>query len=136
MKLSRKTRILSALLALASMLFMQLAVAGYVCPNMQITQAMGAIAMQAAVIDHADMAGCEELESVQPAQCKAQAQIGQQSFDKQDPPRVSPFVALPLMLAIASPDRACQTPTTGREGALLTRTTAPPLLIQHCCFRI
>ena len=127
---------MSALLALASMLFMQLAVAGYVCPNMQITRAMGAIALQAAVIDHAEMAGCEELESGPPAQCKAQAQIGQQSLDKQDPPRVSSFVALPLMLTIASPDRAYQTPITGREGALLTRTTAPPLLIQNCCFRI
>jgi hypothetical protein len=136
MKLSRHSRFMSALLALASMLFMQLAVAGYVCPNMQIAQAMGAIAMQAAVIDHADMAGCEGLESGQPAQCKTQAQIGQQSLDKQDPPRVSPFVALPLMLATAYPDPAYQTPTTEREAVLLTRTTAPPLSIQNCCFRI
>lgn len=136
MKLSHKSRIVSALLALVSMMFMQLAVAGYMCPSMQIAHAMDAIAMQVVAIDHHDMSACEEFEIDQPSQCPTQVKIDHQSLDKQDTPRIPPFMALTLVVAINHADVAYHPLAMQREASWLTRTTAPPLSIQNCCFRI
>ena len=115
MKLPRKYRFLTALIALFGMLFMQLAVASYACPTMP---------------------GCDQLDPAQPALCHAHCQDGKASLDKAEAPVVSPAAvivsALPAPLA---PLAALGLP--GAEPAsFLQRSTAPPISIRHCCFRI
>ena len=126
MMTQRKPRLFVALCAAASLLFTQLAVAAYTCP--------GAPSPAAAAAAKAE-AGCDELDHAKPNLCRAHCQQQAQSADK------------PVGLA------APPAPPTGRNAALvpivrvsfvsaedqqwlLVRTTAPPLTIRHCCFRI
>lgn len=79
MRLSRQSRFFAALLALFSILFTQLAVAGYACPSMQIAQA------RAAVYD-SDMPGCGEMVAEDTVLCQNHGQVVNQSFDKAEVP--------------------------------------------------
>lgn len=131
MKLARPTRLVAALIALISLLFMQLAVASYTCPGM--AKALSASGMH----DMHDMHGCAGgIDKQQPGLCHAHGHASQQSLDKPEPPPVQPFVAVALT-QVLSPIDATHHPSRPAQNALfLTRTTAPPLAIRHCCFRI
>jgi len=123
MKFRRTSRIVAAMVALFSMLFMQLAVASYACPSAANPVATGA--------------QCAGMDPAQPSLCKAKATnlAAKQALDKPDLPPVLPFVAADLAgIVIAdawAPDSA--------EGATappgLARSLSPPHSIEHCCFR-
>jgi len=123
MKFRRTSRIVAAMVALFSMLFMQLAVASYACPSAANPVATGA--------------QCAGMDPAQPSLCKAKAAnlAAKQALDKPDLPPVLPFVAADLAgIVIAdawAPDSA--------EGATappgLARSLSPPHSIEHCCFR-
>lgn len=137
MRLSGQSRVLAALLALVSMLFTQLAVASYVCPRMQIAHAMESIAASEAAVDHHDMSGCEGMDTTDKSVgCQEHNQTGNQSLDKPELPNVSPFMASVLLQTVAHTDRPYQSVILHAAGLFLTRTTAPPLSIRNCCFRI
>jgi hypothetical protein len=136
MQQSRRHRFIATLLALISVLFTQLAVAAYVCPSMQIGQAMESIAALGAKVDHA-MAGCDGMDSEQPVLCQNHGQVSHQSLDKPELPDVAPFIATTLVQAVGFADIAYQDTTTSPSANLsLKRSTAPPLSIRNCCFRI
>lgn len=135
MRLSRRFRFAAALVALFSVLFTQLAVAAYACPRMQIAQAMESIAAPAAAA-HDEMPGCAGMDAQESPQCQDHGQAGTQSLDKPELPNVSPFITAILVQAIAHGDLAFPSTTSASSSLSLTRTTAPPLSIQHCCFRI
>lgn len=134
MKLPRRYRILTALIALFGMLFMQFAVAAYACPGLQggdTSQAMvdDATAMQT-------MPGCDQPDAAKPALCHAHCQDGKSSLDKPQTPVVSP--AAVIVSAILTPLEPL-TPAHSfgaRPDFLLSRITSPPIAIRHCCFRI
>jgi hypothetical protein len=117
------------------MLFMQLAVAAYACPQL----AAGTAGTQDHVMTparHHAMPCCDQPDPVQPSLCHAHGQVGKQSLDKPEPPPVQPFTAVGFAIPLAP-----ATPVDGGAGApagiaLLARTTAPPLSIRHCCLRI
>lgn len=132
MKLSRPSRVVAALIVLISMLFMQLAVAGYACPGFKIGQASDSMSMD---VDQA-MVGCQGMDTVQPSLCHANDQAGNQSLDKPELPHVHPFIAAALTLVVHDIALTYSPITAQPESLLLTRTTAPPLSIRHCCFRI
>ncbi len=136
MRLSRKSRFLTALVALFSVLFTQLAVAAYVCPSGQIAQAFDAVAAAHAAAGHQNMSDCDEASMDQPVLCKAQTQVGSQSLDKPQLPDISPFLAVTLVASVMQEDHRLLSVPPQFSGLLLTRTTAPPLAIQNCCFRI
>ena len=138
MRLSRRPRLVATLLALISVLFTQLAVAAYACPSMQIAQAMESIAISATAIDHQNMAGCEEMEMDReaPVLCQNHGQTGHQSLDKPEVPDVLPFTATLLMQSLSVAASSYQSVAPPAENIFLKRTTAPPLSIQNCCFRI
>ncbi|MDP3841548.1 MAG: hypothetical protein Q8Q81_02985 [Oxalobacteraceae bacterium] len=136
MKLSRRSRFVATLLALISVLFTQLAVAGYVCPSMEIGQAIGSIAASAVPIDHHAVGGCEGGESAKTELCQHQSQVSKQSLDKPELPHVSPFMATMLVQAVSHADSGFRSIDRPAEANFLTRTTAPPLSIRNCCFRI
>lgn len=117
MKLSRPSRIVAALLALVSVLFMQFAVASYICPTMK-------------------MDGCSGKDMTQPSLCHAHDQAGNQSLDKPVSPPVQPFMPVALVMTVASGEIGHLSQADRPNTFLLARATAPPLAIQHCCFRI
>ena len=132
MKLSRSSRLVSALIALFSILFMQLAVASYACPSLDAEHA----AQQIAAMPVSDMAGCHDMDPVQPSLCHAYGQSGNQSLDKPAVPPLQPFLAIGFGLPV-TPLEATHPPAFAVDRSnFLTHASAPPVAIRHCCFRI
>lgn len=132
MKLTRKTRLTAALLALVGMLFMQLAVAAYACPDFNMSNG-SPLFSQADTMGDA-MPDCDQPDPGQPALCHAHCQDQQQSFDKAELPSLSP-VLLAGFFVTMTPIR--HPPSSfGPLAARPTRTTDPPISIRNCCFRI
>ena len=134
MNRSPQFRFVAALIALFSMLFMQLAVASYACPNMRMGQQGAATAMSADT--SAMSADCKGMDMEQPSLCHAQDQVGNQSLDKPQLPSVQPFVSVGLVQAITIFDVFYAPFPSQPRPLYLTRATAPPLAIRNCCFRI
>jgi hypothetical protein len=132
---SSRQRIVGALIALIGMLFMQLAVAGYLCANTAQSPVETAMAMPMTP-DAQTMPGCDKLDPAQPSLCHAQAHANQQSLDKPPLPDVQPFIPGALALVIQSFEPAYRAPLRLRLNTLLAHATAPPPSIRNCCFRI
>ncbi|ABE45402.1 hypothetical protein [Polaromonas sp. JS666] len=129
---NRRTRLITVLFALVSLLFMQLAVASYACPG-----AASTVAEVAAMAD-ARMPCAEpmslNMDDTQPNLCQAHCQTGQQTADKYEFP--SPVAISALPSDFTSPPIG---PVFSGAPLLvpdLKRTTAPPVAIRNCCFRI
>jgi hypothetical protein len=134
MHASRRSRLTAALIALFSMLFMQLAVASYACPTSKIA-AFGTIGSAASGAAQHAMPGCADMDMEQPSLCHAHEQVGTQSLDKPDLPQVQPFTAAGFSQLLLPPRIIIPASIVANE-VILTRAAAPPLSIQHCCFRI
>jgi hypothetical protein len=134
MNRSPKLRVVAALIALFSMLFMQLAVASYACPNLRTGQQNASTAMSAESPEMAS--GCMGMDMEQPSLCHAHDQVGNQSLDKPQLPNVQAFVPVALVQAIFSIDAVYHSLPSQPPPLYLTRVTAPPLAIRNCCFRI
>jgi hypothetical protein len=128
MKLSRPQRLTTALIMLFSLLFAQLAVAAYACP-------VDVPSPKAAVISMANMPGCTGMDMVKPALCGAHCDKVHQSADTPSAPIVQAFVPCSLELVLPRMDRSATVPPAATAALPLTRTTAPPMAIRHCCFR-
>ena len=129
---NRHQRLITVLFALVSLLFMQLAVAGYICPGSEPKIA------EAAAMAEAGMPCAEAMpltmDDQQPNLCQAHCQAGHQSADKHELSSPVAISALPanFSLQIALPvfsDAPLQAPH-------LQRTTASPVAIRNCCFRL
>jgi hypothetical protein len=126
---SRKSRPWVALCAVASLLFAQLAMAAYACP--------GESAADRTALESAPSAapGCEGMDSSQPALCQAHCQQAAQSLEKPVTPVVPPAPWMHPIVLPAPEIRTAFAPS-GNQRSLLARSTAPPLAIRNCCFRI
>lgn len=131
MKLSQPTRAIAAIIMLFSLLFSQLAVSAYACPMSDRVQTVESVGM-------ADMPGCTDMsiDKSSPALCAAHCDSGHQSADTSGSPTVQPFIACSLEVVLPRIERSFISLSSALESVPLTRTTAPPLAIQHCCFRI
>lgn len=135
MRLSRRSRFATALFALISVLFMQLAVAAYACPSLQPVDAYAAMVMQGS--EHDGMAGCEgTVDTEQPALCYAHSQVGNQSLDKPVSPDIPPSVAIVLIPLMQDLEAAYRPISPHADAAWRRHDSAPPLSIRNCCFRI
>lgn len=135
MRLTRSCRWYAAVIALLSVLFMQLAVAAYACPQLTAASPSGRGQVMEMAHGH-EMSCCDKPDPAQPALCHAHGEAGKQSLDKPDLPAVHPFSAVGLAIPLSpvvTLDSAASTPV---DGAWLARTTAPPIAIRNCCFRI
>jgi hypothetical protein len=108
-------------------LTMQLAVAGYVCPNAWADRHIAELAHSTA-----DCGG--DLDTEQPGLCKAHAQYGKQSLDKPLSAPVAPFAATTLLYELRLAGSSSL--VSDLPDPFLARASAPPLTISHCCFRI
>lgn len=131
----RRHRLFTVLVALVSLLFMQLAVSGYVCPA-------GMSGLKAEVIKVSAHAGmpCSgsmsetSTDDAQPALCHAHCQSDQQSADTYQLPDVP---VMPAIAPVFSQQEVLSiSPGLPSQAPLLQRTTAPPLSVRNCCFRI
>lgn len=134
MKHSHSSRVISALIVLISMLFMQLAVAGYACPSFNVEPLNESVSME--MDSNQAMTGCENKDKSQPSLCRAHDQAGNQSIDKPTTPHVAPFLPAALTLVFRNIEIGGNATTEQPNALLLTRSTAPPLSIRNCCFRI
>jgi hypothetical protein len=135
MKLSRPSRFVAALIALFSILFMQLAVAAYVCPDFPVGQTDKPVSISVSSLVH-DTSDCQGMDIEQANLCDAHDQAGTQSLDKPGLPQVQSFVAIGTVIALPSIEATYRAPAAQSTPFSLTRTTAPPLAIRNCCFRI
>lgn len=136
MKLPYRIRVIAALIALMSILFAQLAVAAYACPRTQEVQGMTSNQEYLAAADQRHPPDCEELDSESPSLCHAHGQAGKHSLDKPPVPHVSPFAATTILVVVISGDALLPADSYAIDPLSLRRTTAPPLSIRNCCFRI
>lgn len=134
MRLRRKYRLLTALVALVGVLFTQLAIAAYACPSLYGSQDTAMVANAPSAM--ASMPDCDQPDSTEPALCLAHCQDAKSSLDKPELPAVAPatFFVSSILVALAPP-RLAPLNDVGRDSLLL-RTTSPPIAIRHCCFRI
>jgi hypothetical protein len=136
MKRHYRHRLATVLFALISLLFMQLAIAGYACP--------GGIQQMAKTADGGTpmaQAGlpCDDAMAFTPGDeqtslCHAHCKADPQTADIYQSPNVPSLAELasdfPLPIIIPAPMGALL------QAPLLRRTTAPPLAVRNCCFRI
>ena len=131
MKPSLATRIIAVVLAISSMLFMQLALAAYVCPGIS----QGGATMMAS---STDMPGCDGMDVEQTALCHAhtQDQSSKQTLDRADLPPVAPFIAGQLVQALVPVPVFSASHYSSYATHYPSPSAAPPIAILHCCFRI
>ncbi len=128
----RRIRLKAALVALVSLVFMQLAVAAYVCPGSVVslaeTAAMGKSGMPCAGSESVVM------DEEQPNLCQAHCQVGQQSADTYQLPTLA--CASSVLAVYPAATAAPLLPGVPIQPPLVQRSTAPPLTVRNCCFRI
>lgn len=134
MKLTRPSRVIAALLVLASMLFMQLAVAGYACPSFNAAPPDESMSMSKD--NNQAMIRCGGSDKSQPSLCLTQDQSGNQSLDKPMTPHTFPLLRAALTLVVQNIEFVGGIAVEQPNTRPLTRSTAPPLSIRNCCFRI
>lgn len=123
---------MAAVVALLSLLFMQLSVAAYACPN--LAQVPQRSTMPSA--SGQPMVDCPELDKQNPSLCQAHTQKAAQSIDKADPPSLQPFTPIGLVMHVLMPEAPAQSGASIAIASLQARGTAPPISIRNCCFRL
>ena len=134
MKLPRSSRLVVAAITLFSILFMQLAVASYVCPALTIPHHQPELADAHGAAE--ETAPCPELDPAQPSLCHALDQAGNQSVDKPELPPLPPFLVVGFWVAATPDDLGPEGKPNAPETTSLQYATAPPLAVRNCCFRI
>ena len=130
---NRRARLTTVFFALISLLFMQLAVASYACPGAQSARVARVAAMAEAGMPCAETMSLR-MDDEQPHLCQAHCQASQQTADKYElPAMASAALADIAYTPFMAPDLPEGAPA---QAPLLMRTTAPPLAVQHCRFRI
>ena len=132
MSRNRRTRLISALFLLVNLLFMQWAVASYVCPALA-SKAADVVAMAEAGMTCAESMSADR-DSTQPNLCQAHCQAGQQSADRYELP--APAAVFAFLPSYRPPDILLVLSGPALQPAQLERSTAPPLAIRHCCLRL
>lgn len=135
MKLTRPSRIVAAFIVLISMLFMQLAVAAYACSDLEAANFEAAMEEVHADAMEAD-ADCVGSDREQVNLCNAHATSGNQSLNTPNVAPAAPFNVAALTVVLGDTEPSYTPLVRNLDAPPLRRVTAPPLAIQHCCFRI
>jgi hypothetical protein len=117
----------AALIGVCALLFTTLAVAAYPCP-------VGAATAESAASDMPD--GCPDRNVEHPNLCMAHCTVGQQ----QTAQAAADLPPMPLVHGLFAslfiPGFVTTASTHHVAGATPLRTTAPPITIRNCCFRL
>lgn len=136
MRLTRRNRTLTALLALISLLFMQLAVAAHAC---QVAQPV--VTYVSTQVAAADMPGCAMMDSGKAggqaaSVCHEHCAPAGQSLDRTPAPDVTPFFPLLLPQSVARMVDGALPSLPDHPDASPAERGSPSLAVRHCCFRI
>lgn len=138
MKLSRTNRFGAICIALFSMLFMQFAVASYVCPGTGMRGVQPQNSQAISAIDRLVMTGCDDMDADQPVLCHVQGKgdVAKQPLGKMQLADIPPvaWLGTAIILTTAETDQHRHIRLSSPD--LLSRASAPPLSILNCCFRI
>ena len=117
------------------MLYMQLAVASYVCPGMASGSQVEA-SVASAMAD--EMPNCDGMDPEQSTLCHAYVygEPAKQSLEKTPASVVPPFVHVELAWSLAIFEVFVAPAFPAFAPIALTRTCSPPVAICNCCFRI
>lgn len=132
MKLLRPSRVIAAIITIFSLLFTQLALASYLCPELGTAKPVMMVDDRAPMADCANMTMPKEPSGL----CHSHCQAGKQSADTPPVPLVQPFVAAQLSVVLRVAGEVAPPHAVLAAGVCLKRSTSPPLAIQNCCFRI
>lgn len=129
MRISRPFRAAAALAAAATLLFAQLAVAGYACEG---EAAAAAVAVAAPGEAH----DCERMamDGERSTLCHAHCQQGDESLDKPSV-QVPECAATAVVATLWDPQAADAAACAPELASLLYRATAPPPAVRFCRFR-
>lgn len=134
MKLPRKCRMLTALVALFGMLFMQLAMASHACPV--LLAGHGKVAGVTSHTAMQSMPDCDEPDSANLALCQAHCQDAKTALDKPQMPPIAQAVAIvSSILTPLDPWIPIALPAFASDFSL-QRIASPPISIRHCCLRV
>ena len=138
MKTTRSTRLLTMFVAILSMLFMQHAAAAYLCPGAPQAGSNQTASMHAMMMAMPDMPGCTGMDTDQSTLCHvySHGDAARQSLDKIPGADLPPFVAFVVPLLWVVLDVPILPEVRPPLDVALARSTAPPITIRHCCFRI
>jgi hypothetical protein len=114
------------------LLFAQLAVAAYACPQL----APQAQTHTAAKPMPKNMPGCPEMDKQSPSLCAAHTNPGHQTLDQPSQPQVAPFIPSGLVVEVMQPEHPVAAGLLVTASFLETAGSGPPLAIRHCCLRI
>ena len=134
MSVRRRHRLITIFFALFSLLFMQLAVAGHSClVDTRVTAEVGEMAAMA----EAGMPCADDMSSQDTDHsglCHVHCQSAQQTADQL--PAVAPvgLTATGITYTIEPARVALTMPVA--QAPSLRRSTAPPIAVRNCCFRI
>ena len=132
MSILRRHRVFTVLFALCSLLFMQMALAGYACPGFESrVQEISAMA-KAGMPCAGSMAMA--LDDEQPNLCSAHCQSDANAS-------IDQALQVPVLAAAGSADVGRSLPVLlpaglAPEAPLLARATPPPIAVRNCCFRL
>lgn len=135
MRMSRSPQVLAALVALVSILFMQFAVAAYACPALANGDS-GDLQIIVLSENAGTMSDCEGLDLEKPNLCQADGQKREISLDKPALQGVPAFAPASLVSTVTPAEVAVPAKLSLVFGGIRARTSAPPLAIRNCCFRI
>jgi hypothetical protein len=131
-KMTKLFRLAAASITLFALLFTQLAVAAYACP-----QGGPGSQVASSIMMDADMPGCDGMEGdpESPTLCSAHCADPAQSADTPSAPTVPPFIqaALSVVLALGKGVVPVQILTDQFHQTL---PGSPAVIIRNCCFRI
>ncbi len=131
MHLSRRSRFLTVLLSLCALLLAQGALAGYACPGQ--TKAIELAQMAEAGMPCAQTMSVA-MDEEQPGLCHAHCQASQPSSDTYQPPALASLMQLGAVLVLQLPE--VEGTARAPHDGLSQHDGAPPLSVQHCCWRI
>jgi hypothetical protein len=114
------------------LLFTQLSVAAYACPQFDNVSPVASNL----VID-ADMPGCQGMQRDQeaPNLCATHCDDAAQSADTPSAPTVPPFIQAALSVVLIQGEGLLPVQVSP-DRLLHARPGSPPLIIRNCCFRI
>lgn len=130
---TRRTRLITTLLALVSLLFMQWAVASYACPG--VASRLGEVAAMAEAGMPCASSMPLDMDDSQASLCHAHCQTDKQNTHNPECAAPSALTALApsFVVPVSEPASSGDAPW---QSPHLKRTTAPPLAISNCCFRL
>ncbi len=134
MKVSQTLRRAATLLAITSVLFNQLAIADYACPDFTSSGRPDAVA-RTAWKTAAKATPCDKLDPASPNLCLQHWKNDKQSLDHPEVPVVAPILAVRYFVTRSDPT-APQARAEGVVQDFLAHEIGPPLAVQYCCFRI